>query len=286
MSTASTPASTKIWFITGVSSGLGRELAIKALAAGDRVVGTLRRREQFAAFEALAPGRALAVQADITDAAAVQAAVKSAISTFGRIDVLANNAGYGTVGAVEETSAAEAQTIFDANFFGHLHVIRAVLPQMRAQGSGRIINFSAVGGFTGFPGLGVYSAAKAALDVMTEALAAEVAPFGIKVTVLTLGIFRTEFAGGSLKSTATVMPAYADTAAGKFRGFIGNLAGKQPNDPIKAADAILQLAAAEQPPMHLALGGDAVGVIRKKLAGVEADLQAWSELSTSVAFTA
>lgn len=284
MITASVSASSKVWFITGVSSGIGRALAIKALAVGDRVAGTLRRREQFAEFEALAPGRALAVQADITDADAVRAAVQAAISTFCRIDVLANNAGYGTVGAVEETSAAEAQIIFDANFFGHLHVIRAVLPHMRAQGSGQIINFSAVGGFAGFPGLGVYSAAKAALDVVTEALAAEVAPFGIKVTVLTLGIFRTEFASGSLKHTANVMPAYADTASGKFRGFIGNLAGKQPNDPVKAADAIVTLAAAEQPPMRLALGADAVGVIRKKLANVEADLQAWTELSTSVAF--
>ena len=170
------------------------------------------------------------------------------------------------------------------NVLGQLNVTRAVLPIMRAQGSGHILATSGIGGFTGFAGLGVYSAAKAAVDVMNEALALEVAPFGIKVTVLTLGIFRTNFASSSLRHTATVMTDYAETPAGKFRGFIGGLPGKQPNDPARGAQAILKAVAAENPPLHLALGGDALGVMRKKIAGLQQDIAAWEATSASVAF--
>ena len=184
--------------ITGVSSGLGRALAQKILEQGGYVVGTLRNQSQMAEFEALAPERAVAIEMDITNPAQVKAGVEEAIATFGKIDVLANNAGHGLVGAIEETSDEETRRMLDTNFMGSLRVIRAVLPQMRRQQSGHIINYSAIGGFTGFPGLGVYSAAKAAVDIMGEALAAEVKPFGINVTVLTVGIFRTEFAGRSL----------------------------------------------------------------------------------------
>lgn len=272
------------WLITGVSSGIGRSLAEAALGQGDVVVGTVRKPGQIAEIERLAPGRAMAVVLDVTDPESVAAGVEAAAKAMGgRIDVLVNNAGWGLVGAVEETSDAEAHAVFEANFFGQLAVTRAVLPFMRARGSGHILAASAIGGFTGFPGLSVYSAAKAAVDVMNEALAGEVASFGIKVTVLTLGIFRTNFAASSLKETSA-MDAYAGTPAGRFRGFIGGLTGKQPNDPVRGAQAILQVVASENPPLHLVLGPDALGVVRKKLDRVREDVAAWQAVSASTAF--
>ncbi|MEM6790740.1 MAG: oxidoreductase [Myxococcota bacterium] len=274
----------RVIFITGVSSGLGRSLAAHLLDRGAHVAGTVRRADQVAAFEALAPGRALGVVLDVTDPAAVERGVSAVVERFGRIDVLVNNAGFGMVGAVEETSDEEARRIFETNFFGNHRMTRAVLPTMRAQGSGHVLFASAVGGFTGFPGLGVYSAAKGATDILAEALRGEVAPLGIDVTVLTLGIFRTDFAGRSLAHTARELEAYAETPAGKFRGFIGNLSGKQPNDPERAAAAIATLLEADEPPMHLALGPDALGVMRKKLGELENDLNAWETVSASTAF--
>ena len=213
-----------------------------------------------------------------------QCAVQEAIATLGQIDVLANNAGHGLVGAIEETSDEETRRMLDTNFMGSLRVIRAVLPQMRQQQSGHIINYSAIGGFTGFPGLGVYSAAKAAVDIMGEALAAEVKPFGIDVTVLTVGIFRTEFAGRSLQHTEQILDDYQETPAGKFRGFINNLSGNQPNDPDKAAEAIIKLIESEDPPLHLALGNDAIKTIQNKIERLQQDVRAWQEVSASTAY--
>ncbi len=275
---------TKTFFITGVSSGIGRALAEAVLASGGNVAGTLRNRDQVGEFEALAPGRAKALIADVTDREQVEIAIKDAVDVFGRIDVVANNAGAGTVGAIEETSEAEAHAIFDLNFFGQFNVVQAALPILRRQQSGHILTFSAIGGFTGFPGLGVYSAAKAAADVMSEALAQEVASFGIRTTILTLGIFRTKFASGSLRFTKTGMAEYAETPAGKFRGFIGGLDGKQPNDPEKAAQAIIEIVEADEPPLHLPLGQDALGVVGKKLDQVRGDVDRWSDLAASVVF--
>ena len=200
--------------------------------------------------------------------------------------MVANNAGFGTVGSIEETNLEEASSLFETNFFGQFNVVNAVLPVLRKQQSGHILTFSAIGGFTGFPGLGVYSAAKAAADVMSEALAQEVAGFGIKVSVITLGIFRTNFASSSLKYTAREMAEYAETPAGKFRAFIGGLDGKQPNDPAKAAQAILEVVGSGEPPLHLPLGGDAVGVMRKKLEQVGGDVDQWAELAQTTAFEA
>jgi NAD(P)-dependent dehydrogenase (short-subunit alcohol dehydrogenase family) len=275
----------KNWLITGVSSGIGRSLAEAALAEGHIVVGTVRKPEQIGEFEKLSRGRAKAVMLDVTKPDGVVTGVgAAAIALGGRIDVLSNNAGWGLVGAIEETSEEEARDVFEVNFFGQLNVTRAVLPIMRAQGSGHILAASAVGGFTGLAGLGVYSAAKAAVDVMNEALAQEIRPFGIKVTVLTLGIFRTNFASSSLKQTASVMTEYAEAPAGQFRRFIGGLAGKQPNDPVRGARAILKAVAAENPPLHLALGRDALGIIRKKIADLQQDIATWEATSASVAF--
>lgn len=270
--------------ITGVSSGLGRALAQKILEQGGYVAGTIRNKSQMSEFETLAPGRAVALEMDITNPAQVQAGVEKAIATFGQIDVLANNAGHGLVGAIEETSDEEARQMLDTNFLGSLRVTRAVLPQMRQQKSGHIINYSAIGGFTGFPGLGVYSAAKAAVDIMGEALAAEVKPLGVNVTILTVGIFRTEFAGRSLHHTEQVLDAYQETPAGKFRGFIDNLQGNQPNDPEKAAEAIIKLIESDEPPLHLALGNDAIKTIQEKIERLQKDVRAWQEISASTAY--
>jgi NAD(P)-dependent dehydrogenase (short-subunit alcohol dehydrogenase family) len=275
----------KTWLITGVSSGIGRSLAEAALAHGHRVVGTVRSREHVAQFEQLSPDRAIAVELDVAQPASVDPGVQAAVQALeGRIDVLVNNAGWGLVGAIEETSMDEARDAFETNFFGQFNVTRSVLPIMRAQGSGHILVSSAIGGFTGIAGLGIYSAAKAAVDVMNEALAQEVAPFGIKVTVLTLGIFRTRFASSSLRQTAQVISEYTQTPAGQFRSFIGGLSGKQPNDPVRAAQAILQIVEADKPPMHLALGSDALRVMNTKIASLQQDMAAWELRSTSVAF--
>ncbi|MEM1094929.1 MAG: oxidoreductase [Bacteroidota bacterium] len=282
-----TPRTDNVYFITGVSSGLGRALAEVILAQGGRVAGTVRRPEHVADLEALAPdGRALGVVLDVTDTAAVNAGVAQAIAHFGRIDVLISNAGYGLVGAVEETSDAEALKLFDVNVLGAHRVIRAALPHMRAQGSGHIMLAAAIGGFTGFGGLSVYTASKAAVDVLGEALAQEVKPFGIDVTVLTLGVFKTDFAGRSLNRVAEQVEAYEATPVGRFRAMMDNLDGNQPNDPYRAAEAIMHIAEAEEPPLRLALGNDALGVIAKKIDAVQADVEAWRELSASVAYAA
>jgi NAD(P)-dependent dehydrogenase (short-subunit alcohol dehydrogenase family) len=244
-----------------------------------------RNREHATQFEQLSPRRATAVVLDVSQPASVAAGVRAAAKALGgRIDVLVNNAGWGLVGAIEETSMDEAREVFDANFFGQFNVTRSVLPIMRAQGSGHILVASAIGAFTGFAGLGVYSAAKAAADVMNEALALEVAPFGINVTVLTLGIFRTQFASTSLKQTAHAMSEYTQTPAGRFRAFIGGLSGNQPNDPARAAQAILQAVEAEKPPLHLALGSDALRVMNAKIASLQQDIAAWEPTSAAVAF--
>ncbi|MCA7928581.1 oxidoreductase [Burkholderia cepacia] len=271
----------KVVLITGVSSGLGRELAQRLLAEGARVAGTVRGAEQVAEFERLAPGRALGVLMDITQPDAVTAGVQRVLERFGRIDVLANNAGVGTVGAVEETTEADARQIFDVNFFGGLRVIHAVLPTMRRQRSGHIVQFSSIAGFAGYPGLGVYAAAKAATGVLGEALAGELAPLGIHVTVLTIGIFETQFAGRSLAYSSNRIDDYADTPADQFRGFIGQLQGKQPNVPEKGAQAIVDILKAAKPPVHFALGADAVGTMLGRAESIERDIRAWETVSRS-----
>jgi NAD(P)-dependent dehydrogenase (short-subunit alcohol dehydrogenase family) len=284
LETASMLSNDQHWLITGVSSGIGRATAEAALAAGCRVVGTLRRADQLSDFEALGPGRATPVLMDVMQPASVSTGVAAAAkATKGRFDVLFNNAGRGLVGALEETNDAEAHEAFEANFFGQANVTRAVLPFMRRRRSGHILYASAIAGFTGFAGLGFYSAAKAAIDAYGEALAHEIAPFGIKVTVLTLGMFRTRFVVNCRK-TASRRPTYAHTPAGKFRDFIGQLDGRQPNDPVKAAQAIVRIAGLQDPPLHLALGADAVAVMRRRIETLERDLEAWEAVASSTAF--
>ena len=271
------------WLITGVSSGFGLELARAALARGDTVVGTLRQREQAASFEQMAPGRAHAVLLDVTRSEQVDAAVQQAVQRAGRIDVLVNNAGYGLFGAVEETSDAEARQVMETNFFGALAVTRALLPQLREQRSGHIFNIASVAGVVGFPGCGLYAASKFALEGMSEALAGELAPFNVRVTIVEPGGFRTNFAGGSMRQTEQMLDAYADSMAAKVRNNIGRHHGNQPGDPAKAAQAIIAALESAQPPLRLALGADAVQMVRGKHEGALKLLAEWEPLSVSTA---
>lgn len=276
----------KRWLITGASSGFGLELARAALARGDTVVGTLRQRAQADTFEKLARGRSHAVLLDVTRAADIGPAVQQAVQRAGGIDVLVNNAGYGLFGAVEEVSDAEARHVMETNFFGALNVTRALLPQFREQRSGHIFNISSVAGVVGFPGCGYYAASKFALEGASEALAGELAPFGVRVTIVEPGGFRTNFAGGSMRQAEQVLGPYADTPAGKARQSIGRYDGRQPGDPAKAALAIINTLEAPQAPLRLVLGADAVAMVRGKHEGTLKLLAEWEPVSAATAFAA
>lgn len=271
------------WLITGVSSGFGEALARAALQRGDQVVGTVRNPEKMAAFEALAPGRAHAVLLDVTDATAIGPAVARASALAGGIDVLVNNAGYGFVGAAEEASLDEIRRQFETNFFGLVQVTRAVLPQMRERRSGRIINLSSGAGQIASPGLGYYAASKFAVEGFSEALAGEVAPLGIRVSIIEPGGFRTQFSGGSYAQAAARIADY-DATAGRMRAGFEQFHGHQPGDPEKAAQVMLQLTDMAAPPLRLVLGGDMLPRVRSKLQGMIDELDRWAELSLSTEF--
>ncbi len=275
---------TRTWLITGVSGGLGRALAEAALAHGDTVIGTLRRADQFADFEALAPGRSIAAQLDVTEPAdQVGIAIRSAAAHTGRLDVVVNNAGYGLVGAVEEVSEDEARSAMETNFFGPLKVIKAALPFLRAQGGGHIVNISSAAGILGSPGLGLYNAAKFALEGLSEALAGELRPLGIHVTIVGPGAFRTDWAGGGLRHATALVEDYREITA-QTRKRLDAMDGAQPGDPAKAAEAILAVLDTDRPPTRLALGSDAIQAVERKMATVRADLETWRETSLSTAF--
>ena len=278
-------AAARIWLVTGVSSGFGQELARAILARGDTVVGTLRRKEQAAAFEALAPGRAHARLLDVTDSAAIPPLVAAVERDVGPVDVLVNNAGYGLGGAVEELDDSECRHVMETNFFGTLNLVKAVLPSMRKRRSGHIINFSSMAGIVGFPGFGLYNASKFAVSGLTEALAGELAPFGIRATVVEPGGFRTNFAGGSLAIARNPMPEYAETAAARPRVMKDRYHGTQQGDPAKAAAAVISIVDAANPPVHLLLGPDAVAAARGKLERFGAEITAWEALSSSTNYS-
>ena len=276
------------WFITGAGRGLGCEIARKALDAGAAVVATARDLTALrAAFAAAAPGagdRLLPVALDVTDQDQADAAVQAAITRFGRIDVLVNNAGRGLLGAVEETSAAEAEAVFATNVFGLLNVVRAVLPHMRAERSGRIVNISSMGGFAQVPGWGVYGATKFAVEGLSEAMSAELAPLGIHVTIVEPGSFRTDFLdGSSLHTTAREIADYATTAGTVRQVALSNNHG-QINDPAKGAAAIYAAVTAPRPPDRLPLGPDAIAMVERKLTHVSQELDAWRGLAASTLF--
>lgn len=270
----------KVWFITGASRGFGMLIAKDALARGDRVVATARNPQQV--IDAIgAHDELLAVKLDVTDEQASIDAARAAIARFGRVDVLVNNAGYGLLGAVEEASAAEVRAQYETNVFGLLNVTRAVTPYMRAARSGRILNISSVGGYAAYPGWGVYGSTKFAVEGLSEALAQELAPLGIQVTVVEPGFFRTDFLdASSLVTTQSRIAQYADTV-GAMREAMAGANHRQPGDPAKLSKAILVLADSEQPPVRLPLGTDTAARIAEKNRFVEAEMNAWIDIVRS-----
>jgi NAD(P)-dependent dehydrogenase (short-subunit alcohol dehydrogenase family) len=272
----------RVWIVTGGSSGFGREIAYAALSHGDRVVATARRRERLEDLVREAPERVHALALDVTDPEEVRRAVEEVLERFGRVDVLVNNAGHGQVGAVEETTEEELRGIFDVHVFGPAALVRAVLPTMRRQGSGAIVQISSFGGQVAYPGFSAYCATKFALEGFSEALAPEVAPFGIKVLIVEPGAFRTGFSGGALAQSQS-MPEYAETV-GPTREMITGINGTQPGDPAKAAQAILTALDSDDTPLRLPLGADAVEGIRGKLDSVRDELDRWVNVSVSTAF--
>ena len=267
---------TPTWFITGASSGFGMAFARYALDRGYNVVATARSVRKFDALAAQTPDRILIHKLDVTVPGDAEQAVTAAVRRFGRIDVVINNAGYGIIGAVEETPDAEFRAQMETNFFGALAVTRAALPQLRRQGSGAIVNISSLGGQLSFGGFGAYSASKFALEGMSESLAHEVAPFGIKVLIVEPGAFRTSFAADALKHMP-VMDAY-QTIIGAMRDFAHGMDGTQDGDPYKAARAIDLALAAETTPLRLQLGADAVNSVRAHAEQLLKDLAAWEKV--------
>jgi NAD(P)-dependent dehydrogenase (short-subunit alcohol dehydrogenase family) len=270
--------------ITGVSSGFGRAVAEAALGRGDTVVGTVRNETARAAFAALAPGHSLGMLLDVTDEAAVHATVKAAEEATGGIDIVLNNAGYGLVGAVEEATMAEIRAQFEVNVFGAVAVLQAVLPYMRARRAGRLINITSVSGLVGWPSLGIYSGSKFALEGICETLALEVAPLGIKVSMIEPGGFRTEFAKGSRIWTERLIEDY-DPTVGQSRRILKEHAGHEIGDPAKVAAAILTVADAAEPPLRLLLGSDALGYMTDKMAQQKAEIEAWIQVTRGTDFT-
>ncbi|MBW8733012.1 MAG: SDR family NAD(P)-dependent oxidoreductase [Asticcacaulis sp.] len=273
---------TKTVFITGASAGFGRHFADEALRLGYNVVATARRLDRLQALAAQAPDRVLPLGVDVGKADTIAAAVDAAVERFGGIDVLINNAGYGLVGALEETPAEEWQDVFRTNLFGAVETMRAVLPVMRRQRSGTIVNISSMGGQLSFAGFSAYSATKFALEGASEALVEETKHLGIRVMIVEPGAFRTDFASGALRH----MPEIADynETVGPSRAFAHDMDNTQPGDPVKAAQAVFQAIASNTPPLRLALGNDAVDGIRAHAERVLKDLKDWEAVSRGAVF--
>jgi NAD(P)-dependent dehydrogenase (short-subunit alcohol dehydrogenase family) len=273
----------RVWFITGASRGLGALIARAALADGNAVVAT--GRNVAAITERLGESHALLpVALDVTDEAQARAAVAAALDKFGRIDVLVNNAGFGLLAAVEESSDADIRRMYDTNVFGLLNVTRAVLPVMRAQRSGHIVNMSSVGGYRAGAGFGVYSSTKFAVEGITEALYAELNPLGIRATVVEPGYFRTDFLDASSLVVGKEIIADYDETAGNVRRFAAGMNHNQPGDPEKLATALVTLADAQTPPLRLPLGTDTLKAIADKNAYVTAETETWKDLARSTDF--
>lgn len=276
-------APSKTFLITGVSSGLGQAFAAGAFEAGHRVIGTVRREGDAETFAALAPGRAHPLVLDVTDFDAIPAAVTGAERQAGPIDVLVNNAGYGHEGVLEESSMDDLQRQFAANVFGPVAMVKAVLPGMRERRRGHIINVTSMGGFITMPGIAFYCGSKFALEGISEALGKEVAGFGIRVTALAPGQFRTDWAGRSMDRTPRSIADY-DAVMDPIRAGRQAKSGNQPGDPARAAQALLALVEAPNPPVRLFLGDDALGLVERKLDGMRAEITAWEALSRSTSF--
>ena len=273
----------KVLFITGVNSGLGRSFAEVALSAGHQVIGTVRSEEAKSEFDRLAAGRGLGVVLDVTDFDAIPGIVAKAQAAVGTIDVLVNNAGYGHEGPVEESPLEALEQQFATNVFGPVALIKAVLPAMRQRRTGHIINVTSMGGFITMPGIAYYCGSKFALEGISEALAKEVKAFGIKVTALAPGQFRTDWAGRSMIRSPRSVADY-DEVFDPVRKARQDKSGKQQGDPQKAAQALLELLAADDPPVHLFLGTDALNLVNQKIEALRAEMAAWEGLSKATDF--
>jgi NAD(P)-dependent dehydrogenase (short-subunit alcohol dehydrogenase family) len=269
-----------VWFITGCSTGFGRELAKLVLDRGYRAVITARDPGKIQDLTAGHEGRALALKLDVTEKAEVAATVRQAEAVFGSVDVLVNNAGFGYVGALEESEETEIRAMVETNFFGLARMIHEVLPGMRRRRRGSIVNISSIGGLVGFPGVGYYCATKFAVEGLSESLSKEVAPLGIKVLVVEPGPFRTDWAGRSLKRSSRQIPEYAETS-GAFRERIEGGSGKQVGDPIRAGEAIIKALESENMPLRLVLGAIALERARIKMEQLRREIDAWEETTLS-----
>ena len=270
------------WLITGCSTGFGREIAREVLAAGHSAVVTARRSEAVRDLADEFGDRALAVALDVTDADQIADAVSAAENAFGGVDVLVNNAGHGYLSAVEEGEDAEVRQLFDVNYFGAVNMIKAVLPAMRARGSGHIVNISSMTGLVANPPNAYYSSTKFALEAVTEALATEVRPLGIKVTAIEPGAFRTDWATRSMKESGTPIAAYTDVAARK--DLIKQFADHLPGDPKKVAEAVLMVTELDDPPLRLLLGRDVLKAMRDKITAMSSSIEEWKAVTKDVNF--
>ena len=274
----------KVWLVTGASKGIGLSLVKKLIAQGHRVAATSRNADELKAAVGSNSENFLPLAVTLNLEESVGRAVEQIMNQFGRLDVVVNNAGYGQLGALEELTDAESRANFDINVFGSLNVIRKVMPHLRSQASGHIINVASIAGYTGsFAGWGIYCATKFAMVGFTEALAEEVKEFGIKVTAVMPGYFRTNFLdAGSLSNPAQPLNEY--TAVRQSEAWHQSVAGKQPGNPELAADAIIELAASDAPPVHLLLGTDAYEMALQKMESVKSEATAWKALSASTDF--
>ncbi|MGD0730141.1 MAG: oxidoreductase [Terracidiphilus sp.] len=276
-------ASQRVWFITGSSTGFGSLLAKELLRRGDRVIATARDATTLKELTAEYPGHARAFTLDVTKPEQIESVAKQAIAAFGHVDVLVNNAGYGVNGAIEEVLEDEFEPMFQTNIYGLIRTTRAFLPHFRERHSGHIFNFSSIGGLIGGAGRGFYNVTKFAVEGFSEALAAEMKPLGVHVTVIEPGPFRTDFLGRSGILAAKELPEYAETA-GKARDYLRTQAGKQPGDPQKAAEAMIAVADSAHPPMHLILGKIALARFRDKLAQWQEEIAAWEGVTVGADF--
>lgn len=273
----------RIWLITGISSGLGKALAKSVIESGDFVIGTFRNQSQVETFNKKNVEKGFAIQLDISNETEIEKTIEFVKSKFGRIDVLVNNAGIGFVGAIEETSIEEVRTVFEANFFGTLMLTKTVLPIMRKAKKGNIVQISSHGGIKAFAGFGIYNASKFALEGFSEALAQEVSPLGIKVSIVEPGPFRTKFASKGLGEAKNIIVDYSETA-GAFRKKLKGVDGKQEGNPIKASKAIIDLVNEENSTLRLPLGKIALITIGMKLESVKSDLETNRKIAENTVF--
>ncbi len=278
-----TDSETPVWLITGCSTGFGRELAKLVLAHGWRAIVTARDPDKVADLVQGHEDRALALALDVNHRAQIDSVVQQAEARFGAIDVLVNNAGYGYLAAVEEGEEREVRAMFETNVFGLIAATQAVLPGMRQRRRGHIVNISSVGGLVSFPATGFYHATKYAVEGLSESLAQEVAPLGIKVTIVEPGPFRTDWAGRSIKQSATRIADY-DQTAGERRGQTEARSGNQPGDPVRAAEAIIAVVQSTTPPLRLVLGKPALGLARGKLDALRQDFDTWESTTLGADF--